>query len=177
MRVATRTGPDRIHFAGPTSWVASLYLIAALLAQVELVHFVALRGAELSIVLVVVVWYALRSNMLAASIFGLAAGLCEDLLSAQTGAAWTLSTTMTAVVVSWLTRWFFADSIPVVAFVVILATLLRRMLFWVVMALEGYPPGYARLHLHEALWEALFNAVFAGIAMIVARRLEERAER
>jgi hypothetical protein len=76
--------------------------------------------------------------------------------------------------VSYLSRWFFADSIPILAGVVIVATLLRRMLFWVVMALQGYPAGYARLHLHQALWEALLNALLVTLLLLLARFRESR---
>lgn len=136
-----------------------------------------LRGAELSIVLVVVVWYALHADLRRAAIFGLIAGLVEDAFSTQTGAAWSISTTATAAAVSLLSRWFFADSIPAAAAVTAVATLLRRMIFWIAMALFGYPPGYARLHLHQALWEALLNALFIAAAMLAARHLEARQSR
>lgn len=164
-------------FSGPEWWVAALYLLVALFVQIELMHFVTFRGAELSVVLVVVVWYALRSDLLGATIFGLLAGLCEDIFSAQTGAAWTVSTTITALFVNSMTRWFFADSIPIFGGMVIVATLLRWLIFWVVMAIGGYPAGHARMHLHEALWDALFNALFAIVAMLVVRRLEDRPAR
>lgn len=147
----------------------------ALFAQLELMHYAMFRGAEPSAVLVVAVWYALRADLLHATAFGVVAGLCEDIFSAQTGIAWTTATPITAVFVSWLSRWFFADSIPILAGVVVVATLLRRMLFWVMMALEGYPPGYARLHLHQALWEALLNAVLVTLLMLLARFRESRS--
>lgn len=140
----------------------------------EVLPFFTLRGAQLSIVLVVVVWYALHADLRRAAIFGLIAGLCEDALGAQTGAAWTVSTTLTAMAAGLLSRWIFADSIPAATAIVVAATLLRRMIFWIAMALEGYPPGYARLHLHEALWEALLNALFIAAAMLAARHLEGR---
>ena len=175
MRINTRTGPpSEAPVAAPVWWVAAVYLAIALIVQMEILHFVTVRGAQPSIVLVIVVWYALHSDIRSAAIFGLVAGLCEDALGAQTGGAWTISTTLTAVFAGALTRWFFADSIPVVAGVVVAATLLRRMVFWVVMALQGYPAGYARLHLHEALWEALLNVIFTVAALLIVRRYEER---
>ena len=173
VRVNTRSGPADVPFTGPEWWVAAIYLVAALIAQIEVAHYFTFRGAQISFVLVVVVWYALRSDLLGAAAFGLAAGLCEDVFSAQSGAAWTISTTMVALFANYLTRWFFADSVPVVAGMVIVATLLRRMIFWIVMAIGGYPPGFARLHLHEALWESLMNAMLAVIALLLFRRFEE----
>jgi rod shape-determining protein MreD len=176
VRVNTRSGPGAIPFTGPEWWVAGLFLIAGLLLQSELVHYFTFRGAQLSIVLVVIVWYAVRADFLRAGIFGFLAGLCEDALGAQTGAAWTIASTFTALFTSMLSRWLFADSPPAAAAVVFIATLLRRMIFWIVMALQGYPPGYARLHFHQALWEALINAIFMIVAMLAARALEARGE-
>jgi rod shape-determining protein MreD len=178
VRINTRTGPpSEVPVVAPLWWQAAIYLIVALIAQVEIMHYVNVRGAEPSAVLVVVTWYAVRSDVLGAAIFGLIAGLCEDALGTQTGAAWTIATTATAVSANFLTRWFFADSIPALTGIVIFATLLRRMVFWVVMALQGYPAGYARLHLHEALWEALLNGLFTVAAMLLIRRYVERDER
>jgi rod shape-determining protein MreD len=175
VRINTRTGPpSEVPVTSPVWWVAALYLAIALFSQVEVLHFFSLRGAELSVVLVVVVWYALHSDMRGAAIFGLVAGACEDALSAQTGAAWTVSTTLTAIFSNYLTRWFFADSPASVAFVVIVATLGRRVIFWTVMALEGYPAGYAGIHLHQTVWEAAFNGAFAVLAIIAVRRFEDR---
>ena len=175
MRVNTRTGPASAPIVAPSWWTAAIYLLIALIAQIEFMHYVTFRGAEASAVVVVVVWYALRADLLHAAAFGLLAGLCEDIFSAQTGIAWTAATPLAAMFVSYLSRWFFADSIPILASVVVVATLLRRMLFWVVMALQGYPAGYARLHLHQALWEALLNAVLVTLLLLLARLRESRS--
>ncbi|HEY9181253.1 MAG TPA: hypothetical protein VIO32_11080 [Candidatus Baltobacteraceae bacterium] len=174
MRVNTRSGDTTAPLGAPEWWRAALYLLLALVVQIELMHYVTLRGAQASAILVVVVWYALRADLLGAAVFGLAAGLSEDIFSAQTGIAWTFATPMAAVLVSWLSRWFFADSIPILGGVVILATLARRMAFWIIMALQGYPPGYARVHFHEALWEALLNAVLVSVLVLLARVRDSR---
>jgi rod shape-determining protein MreD len=157
-------------------------LAIALLAQVELMHYLAFRHAEPSAVLVAVVWYGLRTDARRAALFGLIAGACEDLLGgaltgAGTGGAWTIATTATALLVSSLSQRFFADSIPVVGTAVAIATLFRRLLYWTVMSLEGYPRGYAQVHLHEALWEALLNVVLVILLMLGARMLENRRAR
>lgn len=145
-------------------------------------HYLTWRHAEPSLVLVAVVWYALRSDPRRAGVFGLIAGVCEDLLGgsmtgAHTGGAWTIATTATALFVSALSQRFFADSIPVVAAVVAIATLVSRLFYWTVMSLEGYPAGYARAHFHEALWEALLNAILIAVLMLGTRVLERRTVR
>lgn len=175
VRVNTRTGPGDVPYVGPEWWVPVLYLLVALLVQTEIVHLFTVRGAELSVVLVVVVWYAVRAGILRAVLFGLIAGACEDALGAQTGASWMIATTGAALFASLLSRWFFADSIPACAAVVFVATLLQRLLFWTSMAVWlAYPPGYARIHFHQALWEALLNAAFVIVAMTAARHVEAR---
>lgn len=151
----------------------------ALVAQIELMHYATWRHAEPSLVLIAVVWYALRTDARRAVLFGFVAGACEDLLGgaltgAGTGGGWTIATTATGLLVSSLSQGFFADSIPVVAAAVAVATLFRQLIFWIVMSIEGYPRGYAGAHLHQALWEALMNALLISVFMLGARIVERR---
>lgn len=164
-------------FTGPAWWQAVLLLIAALAVQTELLHYLNFRGVQPSFVLILVVWYAVRADARRAALFGLLAGLCEDIFSTQTGAAWTLSTTATALVASLASRGFFADSIPAAALAVAIATMLRRLLFWAIMALQGYPAGYASVHFHRTLLEAALNAGLAILAMLAIRYSENRRVR
>ncbi len=133
-----------------------------------------LRGAVPSAILVVVIWYAIRVDVRRAAIFGLAAGLCEDLLATGTGGAWTISTTLVAILAGLLSRNFFADSVPLAAGMVALATLIRAGLFWFIMGLQGYPGGMATMHLHEAAWQALLNAALMIVVVFISRHIEER---
>jgi rod shape-determining protein MreD len=150
-------------------------IVITLIAQATLVHYVAVRGVVPSLVLVVVVWFAIRVDVRRAALYGLFAGICEDVLAGTTGAAWTISTTLTAVFTSLLTRDFFADSIPLAAAVTAIATVMRALFFWTVMSLEGYPAGLAVIHLHQACWQAAFNVVVMVAGILVARRLEPEA--
>jgi rod shape-determining protein MreD len=145
----------------------------ALLFQTTLAHFLVFHAAVPSAVLVVVVWYAIRVDTRRAALYGLVAGLCEDIIATNTGGAWTMSTTLVAVLAGLLSRNFFADSLPLAATMVALATLTRAGLFWSIRALEGYPPGLGSQHLHEALWQALFNAVLMAGGILIARRVGE----
>ena len=120
--------------------------------------------------LVAVVWYAIRVDALRAAAYGLAAGLLEDALATTTGAAWTISTLVTAIAISLSSRGFFADSIPLAAVVTALATLLRALLFWTIVSLEGYPPGFATMHFHQALVAGALNVCAIIAAMLIARR-------
>lgn len=161
-------------FVGPPWHVAALWLLGAVIAQSTFVHYVAVRNVVPSFVLVVVVWYAIRVDARRAAVYGLIAGLCEDVLGAQTGAAWTISTTLTAILTSVLSRGFFADSIPLVSVMTAVATLARALFFWIVMGFEGYPPGLATMHFHEALFQAVLDALVMLVAMLAARRFDTR---
>ncbi|MDP9024574.1 MAG: rod shape-determining protein MreD [Candidatus Eremiobacteraeota bacterium] len=166
---------SKIHeppFAGPSWAAASIWLVAALLAQVTIVHAMAFRGVEPSLVLVAVVWFAIRVNAQRAAIYGLAAGLAEDVLATATGGAWTISTTLVAIIAGALSRGFFADSLPLVCTIAAIATLLRLLIFWIVMAFERYPSGLATMHFHEALIGAALNAGVMLIAMLAVRRYD-----
>jgi rod shape-determining protein MreD len=167
-----RSKPHVAPFVGPAWYVAAAWLVAAVVAQTTLVHYLAIRNVVPSFVLVVVVWYAIRVDARRAALYGLFAGLCEDALSTQTGAAWMISTSMSALVVSLLSRGFFADSIPLVTGSTIIATLLRALLFWTIMALSGYPPGLGAMHFHEALLQAALNVAVIVAAMLIGRRFD-----
>jgi rod shape-determining protein MreD len=172
---SSRTRTPKPHvapFVGPAWYVAAAWLAAALLAQSTVVHYVAFRGAVPSLVLAVVIWYAIRVDARRAVLYGLVAGLGEDALSAQSGAAWTIATSLSALLASVLSRGFFADSIPLVVVITVVTTLVRALLYWVVAAIGGYPPGLGTVHLHEAVIASVLNAVVMVVAMLLARRFD-----
>lgn len=137
-------------------------------------HYFIVRNVEPSLVLVTVVWYAMRSDISRAAVFGLIAGVGEDLIAFDAGGAWTFSTAITALLASLPARRFFEDSMPFFMIVTALATLIRDVLFWTVEKLEGYPSGLGAMHFHEALLQAVLNALLAAFVMFVARRFERR---
>ncbi len=169
---SSRSKPHEAPFVGPPWYVAGAWLVGAVVAQATVVHYLAVRGVVPSFVLAVVVWYAIRVDVRRAALYGLVAGLCEDALSSQTGAAWTISTCISALLAGVLSRGFFADSIPLATAITVVATLVRALLFWVVMALAGYPSGLGSMHFREALFQAVLNAAVILAAMLVVRRLD-----
>ena len=146
-----------------------------MLAQATVVHYFAFRNVVPSFVMAVVVWYAIRVDARRAAIYGLVAGFFEDALSAQTGAAWMIATSLGALLASRLSRGFFADSIPLATAITVIATLVRALCFWLVMASCGYPPGLGPMHFHEALAQAALNAAIVVTAMLIGRRFEAAA--
>ena len=143
------------------------------LLQATVVHWLAFRGVVPSLVVIAVVFAAVHMRASTALMLGVLAGLMEDALGAS-GGAWTIATGLSAVFASWTTRRFFTDSVSVTLGAVALCTLLRDAAFWSVMSLEGYPPGMGMVHLHGALWDALYTTFIAAIALIVRTRWNDR---
>ena len=171
----SRNSIDVTRALPPTWWIAALLLFAAELLQVTIFHRLVIRNTEMSLVLITVVWYASRVDAVHAGIFGMAAGLIEDSLSGgTTGGAWTISTTTVALATSAISRGFFADSYPLVATITIAATLLRDLIFWIVMGFEGYPSGLGGMHTREALFQCVLNALLMMVVLFVSRRVRER---
>ena len=165
-----RAKPHVAPFVGPPWYVAAAWLGASLVAQSTVVHYLSLRGVVPSVVFAVVLWYAIRVDTWRATLFGLVAGLCEDALSAGTGAAWMIATAASAMLASVLSRGFFADSVPLVVTITLVATLIRSLLYWGAASLAGYPPGLGTLHFHEAVLQSVFNALVMVAAMLIVRR-------
>ena len=168
----SRSNSDRTRYDGPSWERAAIYLALALIAQVTFLHFFTVHGAAISIALIAVIWFAILADPRRAAIYGFVAGFCEDMLSSGTGGAWTISTTITALLAGSLSRAFFADSIPLVSGIVVVSTLVRDLIFWIVMKAQGFPPGLATLHFHQALWQALLNALFVIAATLIYRSKE-----
>ncbi len=163
--------------ARASSRAAVAYLLVALVAQGTILHYAIVRGVEPSVVLVAVVWYAIRADVGRAFVYGLIAGVGEDLLAFDAGGAWTFATIAAALFASLPRRRFFEDSVPFFMIVTALATLLRQLVFWTIKKIEGYPAGLGTLHFHQALEQAALNAVLAAIVTFVARWLALRPKR
>ncbi|BDE08220.1 hypothetical protein WPS_34960 [Vulcanimicrobium alpinum] len=146
-------------------WTALLAL-----AQTTLVPLVAFRGAVPSLVTIAVVLYAVRTGARRGAMLAIPAGLLEDIF-AGTGGAWTLGTTIVALLAGGISRRMFADGWFAPAVLCGLAVLLRDLLFWTVMRMEGFPAGFAVAHLHTSLWRALFTSLVAFVWLIVRGRL------
>lgn len=137
-------------------------------------HAISVRGIAPSLVLIAVVWYAIRVDFRRAAIYGLIAGVFEDILATGTGGAWTISTTLVALIAGMLSRGFFADSIPLAAAIVAVATLVHSLAFWLVMGIQGYPSGLGMLHFHHAIIQAIFNAAIMAVVTLIVRHVENR---
>jgi rod shape-determining protein MreD len=155
---------------GPAYWPVLGWTSLLALAQTVVIPLLAFRGAVPSLVTIAVVLYASRAGARRGAMLAVPAGLLEDVF-AGTGGGWTIATTVVALLVGGLSRRMFADGAFVPALLCGLAVLVRDLVFWCVMRMEGFPPGFATAHAHTSLWRALLTALVAFAWLVVRGRL------
>ncbi len=155
----------------PVWWHVTLALILSLLLQATLAPFVAVRGAVVSLVLLVVMWYAVRMGSLRGFAFGMVAGACEDALAGSTGLAWTFSTALAGALAGRLARTWLADTKVALVPAAAAVTLVRYGAFALIMQVQGRPAALPLVALHAALWQALLDAAFVLAALSLFPRL------
>ena len=155
---------------GPAYWPALGWTSLLAFAQTVVVPLLAFRGAVPSLVTIAVVLYASRAGARRGAMLALPAGLLEDIF-AGTGGGWTIATTVVALMVGGFSRRMFADGAFVPAVLCGLAVLVRDLMFWSVMRVEGFPAGFALAHAHTSLWRALLTAIVAFTWLVVRGRL------
>lgn len=159
----------------PIDWRGvAIWLFVAGFLQATVVHFVAFRGAVPSLIFLVVATYALRSGTAGAILIGAAGGLLEDALGGNTGAAWTIATAASALVVSGAARVLFTDSPSIFAALLVFAALVREGIFWATMSLEGFPVGLGAHFAKIALASAVYTAIIALIVVWARWRFVSR---
>jgi len=147
---------------GPVlGWTALLAL-----AQTTVVPLLAFRGAVPSLVTIAVVLYALRAGARRGALLALPAGAIEDIFAGTAG-AWTIASTVVALLAGGFSRRMFAEGSLVPAALCAAAVLIRDLVFWIIVRLEGFPAGYGTAHLHGAVLRATLTAVvaFAWLAL------------
>ncbi len=163
------------RISAPAWYISAGWLALTLLAQAGFAHTLMIRNVEPSLVLVAVVWYAIRVEPWRAATYGLIAGIAEDALALTARAArGRFPPPASRCSQPLISRGFFADSLPLVATIMFLATLVRQLIFWVTMGFEGYPSGLGMMHFHEALFEAFLNAAVMMLVMLINRRFNSR---
>jgi cell shape-determining protein MreD len=168
-RTEPALAPSIEEFA-PPAWGLALGLFVALVVQSTLLALLPVRDAFPSLVLTLVIWYALRSGPRAALLYGTLAGACEDALAATAGAAWMFSTAFVAFGAGLLglvpqarTRWGSATIVAVL-------TLARFVAFLVVERIEGRSLTLVTPHLHAVVWQSLFNALLMSLGLVLQAR-------
>jgi len=158
--------------AEPPAWPAvTLALAAALLFQTTLGPAFALRGAVVSWILLLVIWYGFRTGWGRGLFFGLIAGACEDALSPLTAPAWTFATALIGAAAGRAGSTFVAESRAWLVPFVVVATLLRYAVFGLIMHLERRPLGES---FHTVLWQSALDGLVALALMLVFPQLRGR---
>ncbi len=155
----------------PPWWTVAIGLFAALVLQSAVEPLVALRGAIPSLVLLLVLWYGLRTDLFTGLLFGTIAGACEDALAGWTGAAWTVATAIVGALAGRAAGSPVSEThVRVVAFVA-LATALRYAIFAIALRTEGVALPIPLTHFHALVWQCLANAALAYALVRLAPRL------
>jgi cell shape-determining protein MreD len=149
----------------PVWWHAALALIVALVVQASFSQTIAVRGATVSFVTLVVAWYGIRTGTLSGLVFGLIAGACEDALAGSSGVAWTFATGLAGLVDGAFARSWLADIKAALIAGIAVLSLVRYAAFVVALQMQNRPLAMPETHLHAALWQAALNAFVAFLAL------------
>lgn len=150
----------------PLWWAVALALAVALLIQASFAPMIAIRGATISFVTLLVAWYGVRTGVARGLAFGVIAGACLDALGGGTGAAWTLATGLAGALTGRLARTWLADTKLALVPGVAIVTLVRYAAFAIVMAAQGHPLALPSAHVHAALWQSALDAGVAYLALV-----------
>lgn len=167
---AAATAPYRVVEAPPW-WHVALALVAALIVQTTIAPAFAFRGAVVSWVLLVVIWYAFRTDALRGLLFGLIAGACEDALAPATTPGWTYATGLVGIVAGRAGSSFIAESRAWLVPFIAAATLVRYAVFALAVHATYRPSGAST---HTVLWQSALDAAVALVLVLIFPRLRGR---
>ena len=173
LRAAPRVlfGPRRpmdVDFSAPPRfWTLLLLAVVAVLVQTVFGHAWTVRGAQPSLLTVLVVWTGLRCGPTTGGWLGFFGGALEDALGG--GGANVLSATCVGFLAGLLASRFFADSLPAVLGAVAGGTIVRSAITYVVLETGLGERGIYHRLAHATAWEVLLNCVVAAIAVIALR--------
>lgn len=173
-----RSGPPRVLF-GPQrpvdagaataprfAWLLALVALAVLL-QVTFAHEWTLRGAQPSLLTVLVVWTGLRCGPTTGGWLGLLGGALEDALGG--GGASVLGMTLVGFLSGLLSSRFFADSPMAVVGAVAAGTVVRSAVTYVVLEIAFGDRGTYHRLAHATAWEVVLNCAIALLVVVALR--------
>ena len=158
--------------APPRFWILALLALAAVLLQAVFGHAWTLRGAQPSLLTVLVVWTGLRCGPTTGGWLGLFGGALEDALGG--GGANVLSATCVGFLAGLLASRFFADSLPVVIAAVAGGTIVRSAITYTILEVGFGERGIYHRLAHATAWQVLLNCVVAIVAVIALRWWSDR---
>jgi rod shape-determining protein MreD len=145
----------------------------ALLLQSTLLHGLTLRGAHVSLVMVLVVWTGLRCGVVTGGWLGLILGFLEDALGG--GGANTLAATLVGFGSGMLANRFFSDSLPVFLSAITMATAMRYVANYIFFEFIDGERGLFIPLSHEFVWAAILNAVVGTMVLLGLRWYSNRS--
>jgi rod shape-determining protein MreD len=154
---------------GPALWPTIGWTMLGVFVQMLCAQWLTVRGAVPAFAMIAVVLYSVRVGARRGLPVGVIAGALEDVF-AGTGGAWTIATTLVTLGCGVTGRGFFSDGFPMLGALVAIAVLVRDLIFWFVMRLEGYPPGLFIAHSHAALWQALITGCVTVVYLVSRSR-------
>jgi rod shape-determining protein MreD len=165
IRTLGSPSPPALIFDPPAWWKVALTLLAVAIVQSTLVPQLAIRGAVPSLVLLLVLWYGMRTGLVSGLLFGTIAGFCEDALAGWTGGAWTVSTAIVGAIAGRTAGTVITESRTWLVPYVVLATIVRYGIYAVVLRAEDRTMSLPVAHAHGLLWQALLNALVAYLLL------------
>jgi len=173
-----RSSPPRVLFgpqrpvdagaAAPPRFALLLLLAAiAVLLQVTLAHAWTLRGAQPSLLTVLIVWTGLRCGPTTGGWLGLIGGVLEDALGG--GGANVLGGALVGFLSGLLSSRYFAESLTVVIAAVAGGTIVRNAVSYIVLEIAYGDRGTYHRFAHATAWEVLLNCTLAAIVVLALR--------
>lgn len=154
----------------PAFWPSVGWVALAVFLQATLAPWLSFRHAVPAFAAIPVVLYALRAGARSGAVLAIVAGALTDAVAGTAG-GWTIAYTAVAFGVGSVSRGFFADGIAPPSILVTAAVVVRDAIFWIVMAIQGYPRGFGTTHLHESLWQAALTGACALVYLAVRSRV------
>jgi rod shape-determining protein MreD len=160
--------------AGPALWPTIGWIALAVFVQATLGSLLSVRGSIPALAMIPVVRYAVRVGARRGAIAGCVAGVLDDAFGSANG-DWTIATTLVALGVGTLGRGFFSDGFVMQGLLVALAVFVRDLAYWMLQRLEGFPHGFATMHLHAAAIQGLVTgALTIGYLVVRGRFVIDR---
>ncbi len=156
----------------PRFGMLALLALGAAIIQSTLLENVTLRGAHLSLLLVLVVWTGLRCGVVTGGWLGLLAGLIADALGGN--GVNVVGFTLAGFGAGLLTNRFFWDSFPVFIGAVAGGTAVCAFSAWATLALAFGERGAFARDSHTAAWAILVNCAAAALALALIRYARNR---
>ena len=166
-RAARRRSIDAEVSVAPRFSVLLLLGLGAVLLQSTLLHGVALRGAHVSLVTLLLVWTGLRCGVVAGGWLGFICGLLEDALGG--GGVNVLSATLVGFLSGLLANRFFSDSLPVFLGALAGATAVRYAATYLFLEFVYGERGLFHPLSHEFVWATLLQCAL-GAALLLGLR-------